>query len=167
MNQLAGQIEVGSDGLMFYPFGNGSERILENADPGARLNGLQFNRHNRAHVARAAQEGIVFAMNYGIEIMKGLNMNLHTVRAGHANMFLSDVFASTFANTTGCVIELYNTDGALGAARAAGIGAGIYSSFAQSFNGMEMIKRIEPVSKFQPQTTEVYLNWKDGMVGES
>jgi len=163
MNQQAAQIEIGSGGVKFYPFGNGAERILENDDSGAGLKGLQFNRHHKAHIARAAQEGIVFAMNYGIEIMKTLNMDLHTVRAGHANMFLSDVFASTFANTTGCVIELYNTDGAIGAARAAGVGAGIYSNFEESFKGMELIKRIEPDQKFQKQTMEVYQDWEEGL----
>ena len=114
MNQQAEQIAIGAEGVKFYPFGNGSERILENADTGARLKDLHFNRHHRGHIARAAQEGIVFAMNYGMEIMRSMNMNLQTIRAGHANMFLSDVFASTFANTTGCTIELFNTDGALG-----------------------------------------------------
>lgn len=163
MNQQAGEIAVGAEGVKFYPFGNGSERILENADPGAGLKGLHFNRHHRGHVARAAQEGIVFAMNYGIEIMKKMNMNLQTLRAGHANMFLSEVFASTFANTTGCVIELFNTDGALGAARAAGVGAGVYSGFAESFKGMELIKRIEPDKEFQKRTMEVYDEWKDGL----
>lgn len=163
MNQQAGQVAVGAEGVKFYPFGNGAERILENADPGARLKDLHFNRHHRGHIARAAQEGIVFAMNYGIEIMKGMDMNLQTVRAGYANMFLSDVFASTFANTTGCSIELFNTDGALGAARGAGVGAGVYAGFAESFKGMEMIKRIEPNQQSQRETLEVYSNWKEGM----
>ena len=165
MNSQAQEISIGAEGVKFYPFGNGSERILENADPGAGLQGLHFNRHHRGHIARAAQEGIVFAMNYGMEIMKGMNMNLQTVRAGHANMFLSDVFASTFANATGCIIELFNTDGALGAARAAGVGSGIYGSFSESFKGMEMIKRIEPDKKFQEKTMEVYQEWKDGVAG--
>jgi xylulokinase len=163
MNQQAKQIGIGAEGVKFYPFGNGSERILENAEPGAGLQGLHFNRHHRGHIARAAQEGIVFAMNYGIEIMKAMDMRLQTVRAGHANMFLSDVFASTFANTTGCAIELFNTDGALGAARAAGVGSGVYSGFEESFKGMEMIRRIEPDKQLQQQTLDVYHEWKEGM----
>ena len=165
MNQQAGAVSVGAEGVKFYPFGNGSERILENADPGARLKDLHFNRHHRGHIARAAQEGIVFAMNYGIEIMKGMNMNLQTVRAGHANMFLSDVFAWTFSNTTGCIIELFNTDGAQGAARGSGVGAGIYAGFAESFKGMEMIKRVEPDRHSQIETQDVYNKWKEGMKG--
>ena len=163
MNKQAEQVPVGAEGVKFYPFGNGSERILENADTGARLKDLHFNRHHRGHIARAAQEGIVFALNYGMEIMRSMNMELQTIRAGHANMFLSEVFASTFANSTGCTIELFNTDGALGAARAAGVGAGVYPSFADSFKGMEMIKRIEPNKEIAKQTEEAYHNWKAGM----
>ena len=163
MNQQAAEVAVGADGVKFYPFGNGSERILENANPGARLKDLHFNRHHRGHIVRAAQEGIVFAMNYGMEIMKGMHMNFQTVRAGYANMFLSEVFATTFANTTGCVIELFNTDGALGAARGAGVGAGIYADFAESFKGMELIKRIQPNRHSQTETLDVYNNWKEGL----
>ena len=164
MNREAEQISPGSEGVKFYPFGNGSERILENADDGARLKDLHFNRHHRGHIARAAQEGIVFALNYGMEIMKTMNMELQTVRAGYANMFLSDVFASTFANATGCVVELFNTDGAIGAARAAGVGAGVFNGFAESFKGMEMIKRIEPEKKLREQTLEIYGEWKNAML---
>ncbi|HET9278993.1 MAG TPA: FGGY family carbohydrate kinase [Flavitalea sp.] len=163
MNQQAQQVPVGAEGVKFYPFGNGSERILENEDMGARLKDLHFNRHHRGHIARAAQEGIVFAMNYGMEIMRGMNMNLQTIRAGYANMFLSDVFASTFANSSGCTIELFNTDGALGAARASGVGAGVYAGFAESFTGMEMIKRIEPDKEQAKETQQVYHDWKAGM----
>ena len=163
MNREAENITIGSDGVKFYPFGNGSERILENADDGARLKDLHFNRHHRGHIVRAAQEGIVFALNYGMEIMKGMKMNLQTVRAGYANMFLSDVFASTFANSTGCILELFNTDGAVGAARGAGVGSGIYSGFAESFKGMEMIKRIEPDKNSREKTVSAYQEWKDAM----
>lgn len=163
MNEEARNIGIGADGVKFYPFGNGSERILENADGGARLKDLHFNRHHRGHIARAAQEGIVFAMNYGMEIMKNMNISMQTVRAGYANMFLSDVFASTFSNSTGCVLELFNTDGALGAARGAGVGAGVYSSFAESFRGMEIIKRVEPNAALREQTLDVYQEWRNSL----
>ncbi|MFT3822495.1 MAG: FGGY family carbohydrate kinase [Chitinophagaceae bacterium] len=163
INKEAAAIPVGAEGVQFYPFGNGAERVLENRDPGARLQGLQFNTHNRAHVARAAQEGIVFALCYGTEVMSQMGMPMGTVRAGYANMFLSDIFATTFANTTGCVIELYNTDGALGAARAAGVGAGVFSDFAACFSGMEVVKRIEPDKGLMQQTKEAYEQWKSNL----
>lgn len=163
INSEAAKIEIGSDGLILYPFGNGAERVLQNKDIGAAMQGLQFNRHHRGHVARAAQEGIVFSLNYGMDVMKQMGMELKTVRAGHANMFLSDVFAASFANTTGCVLELYNTDGSIGAARAAGVGAKVYNSFAESFKGMELIKKVEPKSELRHRYAELYDRWKSGM----
>jgi xylulokinase len=161
INEEAAKIAIGSEGLQFFPFGNGAERILANKNITANLKGLQFNTHHRGHVARAAQEGIVFALNYGMEIMQEMGMSLQTIRAGHANMFLSEVFASTFSNVSNCVIELYNTDGAVGAARAAGFGAGYYKSFPECFQGMEIIKRIEPEKNAKQQTLDAYQNWKN------
>ncbi|HTE22984.1 xylulokinase [Flavitalea sp.] len=163
LNEEAARSPVGSDGIRFYPFGNGAERVLENRDPGAFLQGVQFNRHDRTHIARAAQEGIVFALRYGMEVMEGMGLKMKTIRAGYANMFLSDVFATTFCNTTGCNIELYNTDGATGAARAAGVGCGVFGSFAESFRGMEVIKKMEPAAALQSSNTEAYEYWKSGL----
>jgi xylulokinase len=134
--------------------------MLVNKDPGAELQGLQFNRHQREHVARAAQEGIAFSLNYGAEIMRGMGISLSTIRAGHANMFLSDIFATTFANVSGCVVELYNTDGAVGAARAAGVGAGYYKNYKESFTGMELVKKIEPDMKATRETRDSYALWE-------
>jgi xylulokinase len=163
MNQEAASIAEGSDGLLCYPFGNGAERILANADPGASIKGMQFNRHNRAHVARAVQEGIVFSLKYGIDIMEEMGVTVKTVRAGHANMFLSEVFASTFANITGAMIELYNTDGSIGAARAAGVGAGVYPDFASSFSGMARQRTIVPDPNKIEYYQQVYAKWKEGL----
>jgi xylulokinase len=159
INKAAETVNIGSDGLLFYPFGNGAERVLENKDPGALMKGLQFNRHQGPHVARAAQEGIVFALNYGMETMKEMGLSLYTIRAGYANMFLSEVFAATFANTSGCEVELYNTDGAFGAARAAGVGVGLYASFKESFSGMNRIKTFSPGPDHEIYKA-VYEKWK-------
>ena len=163
VNRAAGKVGIGADGLKFYPFGNGAERMLVNKDPGAQLMGLQFNRHQREHVARAAQEGIAFSLNYGAEIMREMGLSLSTIRAGHANMFLSDIFASTFANASGCSVELYNTDGAVGAARAAGVGAGYYKNYRESFTGMELIRNIEPDRSSKQQIADYYGSWKNSL----
>lgn len=160
INKEASKIEAGADGLLIYPFGNGAERVLENEDPGAIIKGLQFNRHHSGHMARAAQEGIVFALSYGVDVMRKMGMRINTVRAGHANMFLSDVFSSVFVNTIGCELELYNTDGATGAARGAGIGAGIYKSFDEAYSSMERIKTYSPDKEQQKIYSSVYKNWK-------
>jgi xylulokinase len=164
INVLAGEINIGSDNLLCFPFGNGAERILRNEDPGAWMEGLQFNSHDRRHMARAAQEGIVFALQYGMEVMQDMGMKFKTIRAGHANMFLSPVFASAFANTSGCAVELYNTDGAQGAARAAGVGAGIFKSFKESFTGMQIIKSYEPDKQSREQYINAYSKWKGSLI---
>jgi xylulokinase len=160
MNKEASSVPAGSDELLFYPFGNGAERVLENKEPGASLSGLQFNRHHRGHIVRSAQEGIVFALHYGIEVMKEMGMKINTVRAGNANMFLSEVFCLAFVNTTGCVLELYNTDGAAGAARGAGIGAGIYKNMAEACSSMDMIKSYSPQKEIKEKYEQVYTKWK-------
>ena len=159
MNALASKAPIGADGLSILPYGNGAERTLENKDIGASINGLNFNTHDNAHILRAAQEGIVFALNYGFEILEGMGIEVNTVRAGDANMFLSNVFASTFANVTGATVELYNTDGSQGAARAAGVGSGTYSSFKEAFTGFKKTKTIEPKAAEVEQTKQAYAKW--------
>ena len=160
INKEASQAPAGSDELLIYPFGNGAERVLENKDLGAVMKVLQFNRHNRGHIARASQEGIVFALHYGVEVMKEMGMEIKTVRAGYANMFLSDVFSSVFVNSIGCELELYNTDGATGAARGAGIGAGVYKNATEAYSSMEKIKSYSPVKEQQEIYSSVYNKWK-------
>lgn len=144
MNQLAGGIPTGSDGLMVLPFGNGAERMLGNRIVGAGLTGLDLNRHGRAHVCRAVQEGVVFSFHYGLQIMAQVGMTPRTIRAGSANMFLSDVFCETLAGLSGATIELYDTDGALGAARGAGVGAGIFRSEEDALASLRRRKVVEP-----------------------
>jgi xylulokinase len=161
MNELAAKEPVGSEGLVILPYGNGAERTLENRDLGAVVYGLNFNVHNRAHLLRAAQEGIVFALNYGLEIMHNVGVEVRTVRAGNANMFLSPLFAEAFATVTKSVVELYNTDGSQGAARGAGIGAGIYKEMQDAFVGLEPIKTIEPNDKLAPAYAEAYEKWEN------
>jgi len=161
MNELASQVSVGCDGLIILPYGNGAERTLENRDIGASVHNLSFNIHSRAHLLRAAQEGIVFALNYGLGIMRDMGVEVRTVRAGNANMFLSPLFGEAFATVTESVVELYNTDGSQGAARGAGIGAGIYEGAEDAFVGLQPIKTIEPNKKLAPAYHEVYKKWKN------
>jgi xylulokinase len=159
INQLAAQTPVGSGGIVMLPFGNGAERPLANRELGGSIHGLQFNLHTQAHLARAAQEGIAAALRYGTDIMASLGIQTRTVRAGDANMFLSPIFAQTFANFTGAVVELYNTDGSHGSARAAGVGAGIYHNFEESFVGLGHNRSIEPQTQEKDQYEEVYQRW--------
>ena len=161
MNQLAAQAPAGADGLIILPFGNGAERVLENKDIGASIHGLNLNIHNRSHVLCAAQEGIVFALNYGLKVMNGMGIEAKTVRAGHANMFLSPLFGSVFSTLTQARVELYNTDGSQGAARGAGIGAGIYRNQHEAFVGLKTIRTIEPDTALIAGYQECYEKWID------
>jgi xylulokinase len=160
INELAGSIRPGSDGLVILPYGNGSERTLENKNIGASIHNLNFNIHTKAHLLRAAQEGIVFALNYSMNIMRQTGVQTQTVRAGYSNMFLSPLFAEAFATVTESVVELYNTDGSQGAARGAGIGCSIYKRPEDAFAGLRPVKKIEPNDKLSAAYKEAYENWK-------
>jgi len=157
MDTLAESVPIGSDGVTVLPFGNGAERVLGNENIGAQIAGLDFNRHDRAQICRAVQEGIVFSFMYGMEVMAETGIELKTIRAGFSNMFMSDVFCQTLAGVSGATIELYETDGSLGAARGAGVGAGIYSSFDEAFQALEKRKVIEPADGGY---AEAYAAWK-------
>ncbi len=157
MDELAVSVPVGSDGVTILPFGNGAERVLGNRNVGAQVGGIDFNRHSRAQICRAVQEGIVFSFMYGMEVMAETGIELKTIRAGFANMFMSDVFCQTLAGVSGATIELYETDGSLGAARGAGIGAGLYGSFEEAFSKLEKRKVIEPG---EGAYAEAYAKWK-------
>jgi xylulokinase len=161
MNELASVVPVGSDGLVILPYGNGAERTLENRNIGASVHGWNFNIHKKAHFLRAAQEGIVFALNYGLGVMRGMGIKLQTVKAGNANMFLSPLFAEAFATVTKTTVQLYNTDGSQGAARGAGIGAGIYKGPQDAFIGLEPVRTIEPNKKLAAAYQEAYNRWDD------
>jgi xylulokinase len=166
MNDMAQKAPVGADGLVCLPFGNGAERVLENRDLGAAFQGLNLNRHGLPHLLRAAQEGIVFALYYGIRVMEQVGVGLNTVRAGDANMFLSPLFGSTFANLTGATVELYNTDGAQGAARGAGLGLGHYANRAEAFSGLRVVRTLEPNAQVRAEYMEAYARWEGRVSGE-
>ena len=158
INEIAATVNPGSDGLIILPFGNGAERVLGNVETGCSIHNLNFNIHGKAHLFRAAQEGIAFALYYGIKIMQEMGVDIKVIRAGKANMFLSPVFCQTLADISGAVIELYNTDGAQGAARGAGIGAGIYQDFTKAFAGLNKIETINPSADIQ-LLDQAYQSW--------
>ena len=158
MNDLAALAPIGSAGVSVLPFGNGAERMLENKEVGCSLHGVNFNVHSKAHLLRAAQEGIVFSFKYGIEIMEQMGMKVNKIHAGHANMFLSPIFRNTLAGVTGAVIDLYDTDGSVGAAKGAGIGAGIYKDNTEAFATLEKLAVIEPSDV--DEYADAYEVWK-------
>ena len=159
INEAAKQVPIGCEGLSVLPFGNGAERIFNNKTIGAHYNNINFNVHTQAHVFRAVQEGIAFSFRYGLDIMKENKINPTVIRAGKANLFLSDVFISAFVNATNVPVELYETDGAVGAAKGAGIGAKIFANEKEAFQHMKPLHLIEPT--VHEAYDEVYENWKE------
>ena len=161
MNNLAAQIPVGSEGVTVIPFGNGAERVLENRNAGCSIHGLNFNNHTKAHLLRAVQEGVVFSFCYGMEIMQQMGMKINHIHVGRANMFLSPVFREALATASGATIELYDTDGSVGAAKGAGIGAGIYHNSDEAFATLRKLQTIEPDTRQCKLYQEAYCRWKD------
>lgn len=163
LNAEAAKVAAGSNGLRFYPFGNGVERIFSNKNVDSGIQNLNFNIHQSGHLIRSACEGIVFAMNYGFDVMKSVGASGEIVRAGNANLFLSPVFREIFSNTTQTTLELYNTSGSEGAARGAAFGYGYYASLDQAFDGLKCIERIEPNPVLTSQYQEIYQEWKNNI----
>ncbi len=161
MNDLAAQAPIGSAGVSILPFGNGAERMLENKETGCSVCGVNFNVHGRQHIIRAAQEGIVFSFKYGIDIMERMGIPVRKIHAGHANMFLSPIFRDTLAGVTGAVIDLYDTDGSVGAAKGAGMGAGIYKDNNEAFATLDKLAVVEPDVAQSAAYAEAYARWRD------
>jgi xylulokinase len=161
MNILASKSPIGAKGLSILPFGNGSERMLNNENRGCSMYGIQFNVHGQAEMLRAAQEGIVFSFAYGMEVMNGMGIETKLIRAGMANMFLSPIFRETLAGVTGATIELYDTDGSVGAARGAGIGAGIYKNVVEAFASLQKLSVVEPDIQNKEAYQTAYNRWKN------
>jgi xylulokinase len=159
INAMAEKSPIGADGLTVLPFGNGAERVLEDKNIDSSLHGINFNRHNQSHVFRAVQEGIVFALKYGFDVLSGMGLRTEVIRAGNANMFLSPLFRQAFVNTIGARLELYDTDGAKGAALGAGVGAGIYDSFEEAFKGLKIIRIQEPEAQSEAAYSAAYERW--------
>jgi xylulokinase len=159
MNDLCADAPIGCDGLTVLPFGNGAERMLENKNVQSSINGLNFNRHTQSHIFRAAQEGIVFALKYGFDVLQSMSLQTSVIRAGKANMFLSPLFREAFVNTIGAPLQLFNTDGATGAAIGAGVGAGILG-VNDAFKGLDIVQEEIPDAAKSEKYQTAYSNWK-------
>ncbi len=164
MNDMMASVPVGSDGITIIPFGNGAERVLENKEIGCSIHGVNFNKHGKVHLMRAAQEGIVFSFCYGMEVMQQMGMDIHKIHAGKANMFLSELFRNTLAGVSGATIELYETDGSVGAAKGAGMGCGIYKDHDEAFATLKKLAVIEPDEKRRAEYLQAYSLWKETLL---
>ncbi|MDD6209148.1 MAG: FGGY family carbohydrate kinase [Bacteroidales bacterium] len=165
MNRIAAEIPIGAEGLSVLPFGNGAERMLQNKQIGCSVHGIGFNNHTKSHLMRAAQEGIVYSFKYGMDIMNEMGIDIGVIRAGNANMFLSPLFREALACVTGAVIELFDTDGSVGAAKGAALGAGLYKSPEEAFSSLKKIEEIEPDGLKANQYIEAYERWLNRLNG--
>ena len=164
MNRLMETVPVGCEGVSVIPFGNGAERVLENQQPDRSIHGNNFNKHGKAHLLRAAQEGIVFSFCYGMEIMQQMGMEINKIHAGRANMFLSGIFRDTLAGVSGATIELYDTDGSVGAAKGAGMGCGFYKDHQEAFSTLKQLAVIEPDNSNRAAYLQAYTHWKSRLL---
>jgi len=161
LNARAATVPPGSGGLVVLPFGNGAERMFGDRDIGAQIGGASYTTHGEAHMLRAVQEGVAFSFKYGMDLMTGLGITPSVIRAGDANLFRSRIFCETLAGTAGVAIELYNTDGAQGAARGAALGAGFFRTPAEAFGGLTRKDLIEPDRKRAGEYAGMYGRWHD------
>ena len=159
MNNLASEVTIGSDGVCMLPFGNGAERMLNNKNIGTRLVNVNLNNHHKGHLCRAALEGIAFSFVYGMEILKSDGINVNVIRAGNDNLFRSDIFANTVATLIGYEIEIYNTTGAIGAARAAGLHEGDFDTYGKLIMDNDHVMTFMPFKDKEPYQ-KAYENWK-------
>ena len=164
MNDCAATAPAGSDGLMVLPFGNGAERVLGNRNIGAAFSGLDLVRHGTPHLLRATQEGIAFSFRYGIDVMREIGLELQVIRAGKTNLFLSPLFRETLATLCGADIQLYDTDGSLGAARGGALGAGFYASPAEAFATLGCVGEVHPRTEWKAALDAAYENWKEQLI---
>jgi len=159
MNTLASEIPVGSDGVCLIPFGNGAERMLNNKEIGTRIVNMNLNNHHKGHICRAALEGIAFSFVYGMEILKSDGIDASVIRAGNDNLFRSEIFANTVATLIEQEIEIFNTTGAIGAARAANLHTGDFKSFEKSIMDNDHVMTYMPFKDKQPYI-DAFKNWK-------
>ncbi len=159
MEQLAATIPIGADGLRILPFGNGAERMLGDQNPGAHFLNLQFNRHSRAHLYRAALEGIAFSFAYGVQILKDIGLKINVLRVGNDNLFQSRIFANTVATLVDTPIQLVESTGAVGAARASGVATGAYKSIEEALDGIRPAATINPEASLEPLYAAAYQDW--------
>ena len=160
MEERIAQIPVGSEGLRILPFGNGAERMLNNVYMGAHFSNIQFSTHKREHFYRAALEGIAFSFVYGIEAMRDLGVSAEMIKVGNDNLFQSEAFAMTISNLLGCQIEMIDTTGAVGAAKASRIGIGDYDTIDDAIDSTEAIKTYVP-HEDNGSYIHAYENWKE------
>ncbi|MDC6351168.1 FGGY family carbohydrate kinase [Zeaxanthinibacter sp. PT1] len=159
MDEWAGQVPAGSEGLIVLPFGNGAERMLQNRNPGTSLSNIDLNRHDQRHLCRATLEGIAFAFAYGMKLLQAEGADANLLRTGNDNLFRSTIFSTTLASLLQKEIHLYDTTGAVGAARACVVHQKDWDVFKKDKFAPTHIHTYEPVKPQQEILNKAYSQW--------
>ncbi|MDG1760715.1 MAG: FGGY family carbohydrate kinase [Flavobacteriaceae bacterium] len=159
MNREASKVPIGSDGLVILPFGNGAERMLNNTNVGTQFCNINLNQHSKGHLYRAALEGIAFSFAYGMEIIENDDAKIKVIKAGNDNLFRAEIFSKTLATLIGYEIEIYNTTGAIGAARAAGLTDKNFERFGKNITDNDHVMTFKPIEN-NTSYLDAYTNWK-------
>ena len=144
MNEMSNIPPVGSSNLIYLPFGNGSERMLNNKNIGSKLINFDQNVHEDSFVIRSTLEGIAFAFVYGMQILIKDGVKPVNIRAGNDNLFRSNVFGETIATLLNLNIEIYETTGAIGASRAVDLHLGDFDKFGNNIIENDFLKNYYP-----------------------
>ena len=162
LEQIAATIDPGAEGVRVYSFGNGAERMLGNTNPGAKISGVDFNRHSRKHILRAGLEGIAFAFAYGLEVMKEMGIEVKTMKVGDDNLFQSSIFGQTLADVAGVSIQVFHTNGAAGAAKGSAFGAGYFTDLKDAVSNIHKVNEYTPVVN-TAHIKGIFEDWKKGL----
>jgi xylulokinase len=141
LDQLAGEVRPGSEGLIFLPYLYGER--TPHTDANAR--GVYFGisgKHDQRHFIRSVLEGVTFALKDSLELIKDKGVKIKEIRAigGGAK---SRIWQQILADILGKEINLLNVEEgpAFGAALIAGVGVGVYDSFAEVVNRIIKVKK--------------------------
>ena len=133
VENMARQIAPGAEGVLFLPTLMGSRTPYWDPNTRGVLMGFTLY-HDQRHIARAIYEGIAFALNSCAEIISeyGSPISSMMLAGGGARSGLwPDILAAVFGQPT----QVHKAPGectSLGAAILAGVGAGIYTDYAEA-----------------------------------
>lgn len=146
--KYAGEIPVGSEGLIFLPYLIGERTPHLNSKAKSMFFGITIN-HTKNHMIRAVMEGVVFGLRDSLEILKEIGINIdHIIASGGGA--ISQLWLQMLADIFGMEITRTNIreQAAVGAAIAAGIGCEVYLDVIAACETLKSNERFED-SKLQ------------------
>jgi xylulokinase len=153
ISEMAAKIAPGAEGLMFFPSMMGGSTITRNPNTAGAFIGLRIG-HNRAHLARAALEGISFDLKLVLDLFEKMVPKFSELRltGGGSNGALWRQILANIYQKTILVPTVTQETAALGAALVAGVGVGLWDSFMK----VDEISTIKSRTEVQPDKLEQY-----------